>query len=336
MWSVLAGRCLEWKSKNLLFFGRKERSKEKSGDNEMAAKRFTLTQVTLNSTVISGVKNFSCPQGIAEGIEAHDGEVDPRFGVVLEAKPMFRVRTVDVAGAIAAIGIGSLKLTTGLFCFQQCDNKGTRMSGSNHVTATPASGGIAKLNRLSVQKNRVAEVEFEVWPVSSDGLTNPFTWSASGSLPGAVAGFSYFTNGPVDLTVDEGAVSLPNVGWEFDAGITVESDADDGVVYPTFVSLMGGKPKFSLNVADLSGLVSVPAHGGAVAGDFYLRKLSASGGRVAGVTAEHGKISVASGLIGMDTADVTHDALASGGVSIWPVSNGTDPIVEFDWSSAIG
>lgn len=297
--------------------------------------RYTLHAITINSTVIGGISGYSLDQGIVDGVEGHDGQVDPTFGSlsaqVLENKQTVKVRTRDVYSVLNSIPIGGLALTNMVLYWQQLAQQGTRAGSSSHVKAV-SSKGLAVNMGISPTHNRKVEAEFDIYLISSDGLAHPITWTTGESLSGTVSDFYEYTLGPVK----NGSTVIGNTGWNFSPGYQMIHDATDGLPYPDFCSIAERMPGFTVDSPNMSAVASAAmAGGGTAAWTFFLRRLASGGTRTANATANHIKMTVPSALYYNTSQNGSHPATANAGITVKPTYNGSSDIVSWDLASAI-
>ncbi len=300
------------------------------------ANRWYPHAVSINGTYFSGIQSYSMNANVQKGIMAHDGQVDPSFACVLEQKPDIVIRTVDLAGLIAAVGFGGLGVTELIVWWQKGVTCGTRASGSVHLKAV-ASLGCAVLRSISPSQGQITEAEVQIF-VRSNGTADPWTWTASQALGGTVATVDHFTLGPVYVTPDGGSrTNVPVNDWSFDPGINAEPMANDGHAYPDYVKIDKREPKFDCTTPDVGLVTTLTMNGITGVTEFFLRKLSpgTTGGRVADATAEHILFTMADGLGTMETLQGDSNSEATAKFMFEPVYNQTDAIVTIDFAAAI-
>lgn len=301
------------------------------------ADRYYIHAVSVNGTYFSGVTSYTMNSNMQKSIMGHDGQVDPTFAAKMDQKPDITIRTTDISGLIEAVGFAGLGVTELIIWFQKGVSCGTRASGSVHLKAV-ASLGCAVMRTISAQHNQVVEGEVQIFVRSSDGLTDPWTWTADQALGGTVAAVEHFTLGPVYITADGGSrVNIPVNDWSFDPGINAEPVSNDGLAFADYVRINTREPKFECTTSDMELASSFGMNGKSCITEFFLRKLSAAttGGRVANATEEHVKFTIAEGLGHVDTMQGDHGSEASAKIMVDATSNLTDAIVAIDFTAAI-
>lgn len=308
----------------------------------MSAIRSTIYAATINSTTFCGITGYNMSNELQLGAEGHDGLVEPRYGTnippILEGKPMINIRSKDVYSILNACGISGLAISGVTLYWYATANKGTRASGSSHGKLTN-SNAYAVVGSLNAQHNQKVIAELGIHPLSSDGLTHPLTGSTGQALSGSLASFSEYTLGPFYYKPSGGStINIPAQSWAYEPGVTVTSENDDGLPYPDQAYMDFRAPVFRVQSHDMQKLLTTGMlGGGGGTATFFLRKLSPTGGtRVADATAEHIKFTVAACQYYCgDQSGETAPGKASGGITITPISDGTNPIVAINLASAI-
>jgi len=214
----------------------------------------TLYGVKVESTYIDQITNFTVSPNVNEWILAADGQVDPTFVAVGEARPVIGFTTTACKTALGTAGIAgkSFVIANGglLAYFQKVAEGSTRSApgSSNHIKLT-ADDGILLPRRMSATQGQVAEIEYEAVISSSDDNT-PIATAASQALDPAVAptvGEAY-TVGAVSLNGNtvNGVQSIT-----VDFGLTEYVLAGDGSAWPTFVAINERRPSITVTTHDL-------------------------------------------------------------------------------------
>lgn len=305
----------------------------------MASTRWYPHAMSVNETYFSGIRGYSHNGNTERSLEYHDGEVDPSYVATLDSKPDLSVRTVDIAGLLAAVQFDGLVLTELTAWWKKGADCGTRAGSAATVHAkSVATSGCAVMRALRASHNQVVEAEVQAFLKSSNGLTDPWTWSFGAALAGAIADVDHFTLGPVFVTPSGGSRTQITVSdWEVDPGITVDPESHDGVPFPTFIGISKRAPKASLTTPDLDHTATVNMNGVVGSIELFLRKLNegGTGGRVANATEEHIKLTLADGLLITETASAETDSESSASMVFDGTRDGTDPILEIEFDVAI-
>lgn len=301
----------------------------------MAANRWYIHAVSVNETYFSGITSYTMNSNVQKGIITHDGQADPSFAAVMTQAPDIVIRTNDISGLVEAVGFGGLGVSEITVWWQKGVSCGTRASGSVHLKAV-ATLGCAVMRTISASHGQVTEAEVQIYARSSDGLTDPWTWTASQALSGTITAVDHFTLGPVWATPDSGSrTSIPVNDWSFDPGINVTPVTNDGLVFADYIKIDTREPKFECTSPDVGLVTTFPMNGKSCSAEFFLRKLAPGGARVANATEEHVKFTIAEGLAHMDTLQGDSSSEASARFMLDATSNLTDAIVAIDFTAAI-
>lgn len=302
----------------------------------MAADRYTIHAVTINGTTFSGIKSYTMNANMTSSFEVHDGQAYPTFGAVLDQAPDLVIRTVDIAGLVAAVGMTPLAITSITVFWQKRADCGTRASGNVHLKAT-ATTGCAVLRPISPQDNQIVEAEIHIYVTSSDGLTDPWTWTDNQALSGTIQPVAHYTLGPVTVTPSaESAVAVPCKSWTFDPGIQGETDTTDGLPFHNYYDVESISPTLEVMTPDASVVMALTMKPKVAAAVFYLRKMQESGiGRVANATAEHIKFTIADCIVNTSAINGSVGQKADTTVTFGVTYDGSNSPVVINFASAI-
>lgn len=297
---------------------------------------WTLCAMKINGTILDGIEEQSIPTGIREIIKAADGQVDPTYAAIMEQDPKMTFRTCHIASFLGLCGIGGLAISsTVILYFQKTDPSGTRVSGSNHRTATIAAGMVIPRN-ISAAQGQDAKLTFDVIAISSDGLTAPITFATGVALPTLSGVTELFTLGPLQInggTTEEGIQS-----FDFDFGIKEKLMRHGGLVYPVRVHIESREPMAKWKHSDASKLATLGLSGtaqGASASIAWLRKMAREATRVANVTAQHISFTFYDGIFKVTNVGGSHPSEQSVDIELKPISDGSNPIVAISAAAAI-
>lgn len=303
----------------------------------MASIRSYPHAVSVNSSYFSGITGYDLNGNTQWSVESHDGEVDPSFVAVLDHKPDFTLRSQGVGSILAAVGFGGIALTDLTVLWKRGKDCGTRDSGSVHAK-TVATSGCAVMRPLKATHNQIVEAEIQAYLKSSDGLTDPLTWSYTQALAGTISDVAHFTLGPVFVTPDGGSRTQITVSeWEVDPGIEVEPESHDGVPFPTYIGISQRMPKATLTTPDINHTQVVNMNGQIGSIELFLRKLAegGTGSRVSNATEEHIKITLADGMLITDRVSAETKGQAAANIVFDATRNGTDAIMVIEFDAAI-
>ena len=301
----------------------------------MASARFYPYAQTINGTTYSGIRGYSINPNTSKSVMGHDGSVDPTHACVLDQNAAISTRTVDIANVLAAVGLDGLAITELTTFFRNGEDCGLRDTGDTHVKTVATSGCIV-MRPLRASDNQVVEAEVEAFLKSSNGLTDPLTISFDQALTGAISEVAHYTLGPVFVTPDGGERTRITVSeWEYDPGINIDSDTNDGVPYPTYIGIDSREPKASLTTPDIRHVQTINLAGKTGSMELFLRKLSEDGLRVSEATAEHIKITIPDAHMTTDAMNAEQEGRGSASTMADATYNGSNAISTLSFGVAI-
>jgi hypothetical protein len=272
----------------------------------MAGNRFGIYAAQLNGSTLVGIRRQSFSANNTIDQEGHDGRTTPIETTVLAHKPEGRLSTFDLDSIFTSFGAGYLGLTGLTLYYRKRANKAEYASGSSHFKAS-ATTGVAVLQPIRAQHEQVVEAEIMAYLCSSDGFTPPWTVSTSQAVAGTLAACNRYTLGPLVFTPSGGSATPIRVqSWEFDPGINVQADSDDGKAYCDSVSVTEGKPTVTAQTFDFDKISTVPLIGAAGSLDLYLWRLTNGGVRSAVGDSHHKRIRLFSVLATADDGSGDH------------------------------
>ena len=213
---------------------------------------YAIQAMTVNGTILRGVRGYSIEQGEDIMTDAHDGTVHELGHHVMRTAPQVESQHRDLEGLVGVLASGVEALPTcrldgtdGLLLqYAAASDEGPGYADSGH-SARRVPKGIGYLTGVEWSEGQAAEASMRWWPVSTDGIASPFAAptvslpAASGSLFGWVlesisrSGGSALTDvASVSLTVD------PQAEYEYDSGKPHPVDVRGaGVQGPTEIRL---------------------------------------------------------------------------------------------------
>lgn len=253
------------------------------------------------------------------------GQAAPSYVGVMSQSPMISGTTTEIArfltncNYLTGMAVVSTGSVTGLDAYiSYMPNLGVRGGTSTHIKL----GGITKAlmipKQLTANQDAEATLTFDIILITADGVTYPWTFTGSVSLPTAGYADEKFTLGPV--TVNGTAVSGVR-GLTYDFGLKIDAKRDSGNPFPIYVVTLTQNPKLTIKSEDPNNMNVFGPSGaaqGVTASTFYLRKLSKGALRTADATAEHIKITmnasqgmvIPGALSGSNNSDISIDLTA--------------------------
>lgn len=202
--------------------------------------------------VIGGVTRQDLDFGNEITAEALAGSPHARLAMKRGSRSSYKFSTKDVRNALALTGTEGAKVKTGatLTAFNifevKLDECGKPIASGTVHRKIACTFGCLIPRRLSVSAGQDAELDFEFFPLSTDGVTFPWvvTTIAIGSLPTLPTTEERYTIGPFaaeSITIDR----LTQLSIDF--GLRAESIMLDSAISPTHLSLSDILPKIEFS-----------------------------------------------------------------------------------------
>lgn len=262
--------------------------------------RARLYPITIGSTTIVGVSDIGVDPGHEDTRPLSDGRPEPVFAALAASRPRFTFSTLNVAGALAAIGENGTRQSVDVYDALIGDGVGFQSGGSHvkhslanaHTVITsinaPGGGGNASLTAVSAGYSSTS--------------TEPYSMTPSSSLPSVASwNTSLFAAGPVKVN-GTAITGILNVTINF--GIDLVEDMSDSHIWPKDVRIISKVAGVTLETNDPEMIKNAMTNAAGVhrgikalasAGlEIFLKKRSAVG-FVANATAEHIKLTLAVG-----------------------------------------
>jgi len=249
------------------------------------------------------------------------GAVDRGAVILQQAAP-----SVDLESADLATIFGVVSPTVGLSCtgncifqYQKRADQGV-FAGAGTNTLATATKGFLLPTRLSASNGGRASLGLNFHALF-DGTNEPLVFSQNQNLTGTPTFTSAFYG---QIVYVNGSVVDSLLSASIDFGLAVVPQYEDGVVFPTLMSIVARTPTISLTFASVRHTIHtlttafIAALGGAIG--VYFFKGVASGKRVANATTSHCKISAATGSWGADDISVQGNDDATLTVTVRPTA----------------
>ncbi len=306
---------------------------------------YTLGAVAVSGSSafnLDGVESGNADTGLTRNALEGGGQPYPSWICTLESKPTIPLTVsdmktlLDVVNPLSGFAFPQTTVyTTTDFFFTKLAASGTRAGSSAHVRARLAEGFFV-LNSISVAQGGHATASVTIYP-TYDGTNLPFAYATTASLPHTPTVDELFTLGPVKIN----GTTLSNVtGWTLELNPQVVVPLSDGDLYPTQISLMKVTPKFTVTTTDVAALSTYTLTGTAQtssATEFFLRKLTKHGTRVADATEEHIMFALSSsqGQIYTTGAGGSNNDISICNIVIEPTVTSGSPLFTLDTTAAI-
>ena len=292
-----------------------------------------LSAIVLPAGQVIQITDQDYRAGLSEILERGSGTVDNEFAAVGEAKPMLSFTTTALATVLGLVGLDGYAITSQTdFYFAQVAQGGMRGGAGTHIKMTLTNGMVVPKS-LSASQGQPAKLTYDLYPISTDGVTAPIVIATAQSLPTIPIVSELFTLGPAWVNANALA-ALQSMNWEFSP--QMEHVAGDGQAYPTFCGMTGRSYSCALNMLDLTALSTLGLNGLPLANfRTFLRKIVKGSTRVADATASHIKISGTTGMLLPRGARGPNNRPLSGDWNIVPTYDGTNACVALSTASAI-
>jgi len=289
--------------------------------------------------LIDQVENFSLDPAINRLLLQADGNVYPTYVTVMGQSPVIGFTTSKLAAVLAKCGLTGLAIAAdvdepGVECWwHKLAEGGTRAAGSSHLKMTVKKGIIVP-RTLNAPIDGHATIAYDTIP-TYDGTNDPIVIAGNQALSGSPGVSEVFTCGKVMINGAQ-LEGVQNISVDF--GIRLTIIKADGLVWPTYVAIIGIQPLITIATVDLGCISTLGLTGaaqGATDSIIYLRKLSEGGTRVADNVAEHISLTIDEGHISVQNANSGGDANATANVEIAPTYDGTNAPIVFNTATTI-
>lgn len=255
------------------------------------------------------------------GVMHPPGSVDPAAFLVARSKPVYNLRTPDLATLFGVIGFrtGFCFDETSTFTLQEREDCSTFVSGSTHTKHAIAKGFMYLDNitaELESENGAMANLNFV--PLASAQGTLPITISGANALPSTTPTFvSAYHLGPIYVDGTE----IPGVfSQTITPGIRIEPTPHTPGCFDTHVSIIQRDPQLSFmcKKTDEFDAFKLTGDNVTVSWAFYLQKADSTNatgdGRIAKATGAHVEVAAQSGRV--EVRSVSFEGVESAGVEV--------------------
>lgn len=298
----------------------------------------TIGPATFGSgpTTVPVMRDHTMSFGIEDVMEGDAGSPYNTFAGAMQVNPVGSFATLGLKAALDLFGVapyGIANANPAYFYWQALENKGLRLSGSNHRRLAIHDGMVVP-TRLTLTQDQPARLEYDVH-VRWDGTNGPLTASGSVALPSEVDVDSLWTLGPVNI---DGLAVTGVQSVTIDFGFEVLKERSDGDAYPTFIAVGRHTPKITIETLAPYNLATAPQVGDG--GDsttciVYAQKLSRYGTRIAAATEEHISFTVNHWRAKPMTINASHVQGARNGIEIEVLKKSATALFVLDTTAAI-
>lgn len=296
---------------------------------------YKLSSVVLPGGTIGQIVDQDYAPGIEEMLEGGSANVDADYCAIGEAKPMLSFTTTDLLGGFALCGFNALAIAAETdFYFAAIKEGGIIDTASTHIKMSFSAGMMVPRSLDATQGKDPARLTYDIYPLSSDGLTAPVTITTGQALPSQGLVAQAYSLGPIKINGTTFFSGIQSVRWNF--GLNPEILMADGEPFPTFGGVVNRRATCAINGLDVSGLSTFNINGIALtAFASFFRKVAPGGTRVANATAQHVKLSGTKGMLYPRGVRGQHQRPLDGEWNIIPTFDGTNDPVQISTTSAI-
>lgn len=286
------------------------------------------------------VTQQSVDPGLVTQIVGVNGEVNPTMAFIASARnvisfgtPALKAVFDKLATPWQSYGIVDGSESPAIFYLRRNVPYGGRSEASDFISFTSINGLLVP-RPLTIQHPQAGVMQFDYFPISSDGEALPITVTATAADPtlSLLAG-NMWTTGDIKIN----AVSIESTKYTgvqsitFDPGITLTQITGSGEVYDTFIGVNEARPTVRVQFADGKTLAELGIGGvaqGANDSTIFLRKIDPDATRIAKATAEHISLAINAGVITPGPTSGTHGQAVTSELLITPVvASGTVQVV---------
>ena len=198
-------------------------------------------------------------------------------------KPMYTLVTPAIASAITALGSirGKVIAANVTIYFGQWSGLG-QASGSVHKRAV-TNDGLIVVRGIKAPGDKYATMALDVYAIT-DGTNAPTIFEEGVAAPTESLLDECFFGGPMKL----GSDFYETRSWDYNPNPKVDCELQSGSGWPTRVDLVSEEPEFDVDTTDPNLMADLTTIGsGSTDGNFFLRRATAGGLRVANATETH-------------------------------------------------
>lgn len=271
---------------------------------------------------VDAIQDLTVDEGLQTGLIGGSGQPYNSMGFLRSGNPVGSFTSTDLKTCLDEIGIISMKIDNGIngdgvdLYFQRYAQGADRAGGAT-AHHTEIGDGIIIPTGISMADEGDATYSAQIIATSSDGLTHPFVFDETATLPTAYPDSKEaWTLGKVDFngTTVEGISAV-----DIQTGVALIGPFKrDGNLFPTFVAIRLSQPIITLQTEHIDVTSFLTEQGLGYAAStivIYARKRAEGAGFVSDGTAQH--ISFTMGISRADGGAVSGDQ-ASKIVTITP------------------
>lgn len=249
--------------------------------------------------------NSAEPNANLNELIAHaSGDPIPSFTGIMDSAPGFSFGTSQIKDILDEVAtdavIANYSGSNVDVEYREGVSGGTRaaIATTTHLRGRCANASLL-FESLSAQQGQPAELRARLAFLSSDGLTNPITWTDGVAITATDKVQHQFTLGPLKLN---GSFIGGGQGMEWDNRLTIDEAMADGEVFPTYHDVESYVTQIVYRTRNTALLATYNDPVAITSCTAFLRKKAANGYLVANATEEHIGLTAATGFVKARTA----------------------------------
>lgn len=227
------------------------------------------------------------------------GDPLPSFTGVMDAAPGLSFETTqikDILDAVSTLGVIANYSGSNLDVeYREGQTGGTRIAiaSTTHLRGRCTNASLC-FESLSAQQSQAASLRGRLYFLSSDGITNPITWTDGVAVTGTAKVQHMYTLGPVKIN---GSMIGGGQSMEWDNRLTIDEARSDGEVFPTYHDVETYMTQVIYRSRNTALLSTFRDPTPITSWTSFLRKKKSNGDLVANATEEHIALSAADGVV---------------------------------------
>lgn len=249
---------------------------------------YKLDKIVLPSAVeFSVLRSVRAQAGITSLLEYPAGHPHPMFRANLEQKPAIEFVTQQIDVLLAVAGVGGAALAASTMYFKKAATVGNDSRASTTHRKIVVSESCLYWSNVTLPHNGQGEATAMLM-AAYDGVNAPFIYTGTVALSGNLSPGNHFGAGPVAIN----GVAIPGVQEiTIESGVELIQAGASSEIWDTFIGVKKTAPKVTIRTLENLNWATLGLGGTVLDGtnglEFYARKFSYLGGRVADASAEH-------------------------------------------------
>ncbi|MGD8237839.1 MAG: hypothetical protein PVH68_04765 [Armatimonadota bacterium] len=195
-----------------------------------------------DGTLITQITNSNVDEGLATMLARGSGGIYDTFVSLGQLNPRISFTSRDIKTGLNVCGLAPVKLTAAdpaEVWLQQYESGGGRVSAGSKLLTI--SNGLLVWRGIDAPDGAPASSTWEIIPWSSDGSTDPLSWTDSETMPTDEAGALWTVSGDALYQ-----------SWSIDTGISAQPFHGDGLPWPQDVSIERIQPVCTIDMLSIN------------------------------------------------------------------------------------